>query len=47
MNHMNSNNVDSMMIMSNVDLSQKDSNARFKYLCNDKINIINIINLLT
>ncbi len=37
MNHMNSNNVDSMMIMSNVDLSQKDSNARFKYLCNDKM----------
>jgi len=44
---MNSNNVDSKMIASNVDSSQRDSDVRFKCSHNDEINIINIIDLLT
>ncbi len=44
---MNSSNADSMMTVSSIDLSQRDSDARLKYLCNDEINVNNIINLLT
>ena len=46
-NCMSSNNVDSMMIASSVDLLQRDSNVKFKCLHNDEIKVINIINLLT
>jgi len=46
-NCINSNNADSKMIASNVDLSQKDSDARFKRSRNDEMNIISIIDLLT
>ena len=44
---MNNNNADSKTIASNVDLSQRDSDARFKRSRNDEINIISIIDLLT
>jgi len=44
---MSSSNADSMMIASNVNSSQKDSNARSKCLCNDEMKVISIINLLT
>ncbi len=44
---MNSNNADSKTIASNVDSSQRNSDARFKRLRNDKMNIISIIDLLT
>ena len=47
MNCMNSNNVDLKMIASNVDSLQRDSDVRFKRSCNDKMNTISIINLLT
>ncbi len=46
-NCMNNNNADSKTIASNVDLSQRDSDARFKRSRNDEINIISIIDLLT
>jgi len=44
---MNRNNADLKMIASNVNLSQRDSDARFKDLRNDEMNIISIIDLLT
>ncbi len=46
-NCMSSSNADLMTIASNVDLSQKDSDARFKYLHNDEMKVISIIDLLT
>ncbi len=46
-NCINNNNADSKTIASNVDLSQRDSDARFKRSRNDEINIISIIDLLT
>ncbi len=46
-NCMSSSNVDSMIIASSVDSSQRDSDAKFKCLCNDEIKVISIINLLT
>ncbi len=46
-NCMKNNNADSKTIASNVDLSQRDSDARFKRSRNDEINIISIIDLLT
>jgi len=44
---MNSNNADLKTIASNVNLSQRDSDVRFKRLRNDEMNIISIIDLLT
>ncbi len=44
---MNSNNVDLKMIVSNVDSLQRDSNVKFKHSCNDEMNVISIIDLLT
>jgi len=44
---MNSSNADSMMIINSIDLSQKDSDTKSKYSCNDEMNIISILNLLT
>jgi len=41
-----SSNADSMMIASSVDLSQRDSDVKFKHLHNDKTKVISIINLL-
>ncbi len=46
MNCMNCNNADSKMIVSNVDSSQRNNNARLKSLCNDKKYVTNIIDLL-
>ncbi len=46
-NCMSSSNADLMTIASNVDLSQKDSDVRFKYLHNDEMKVISIIDLLT
>ncbi len=46
-NCMNSNNADSKMIASNVDLSQRDSDVRSKHSRNDEMNVISIIDLLT
>ncbi len=43
---MSSSNADSMMIASSVDLSQRDSDVKFKHLRNDKTKVISIINLL-
>ncbi len=45
-NCMNSSNADLKTFTSNVDLLQKDSDAKSKCLCNDKKNVVNIINLL-
>ncbi len=47
MNCMNNNNTDLKMIASNINLSQRDSNVKFKCLRNDEMNIISIIDLLT
>jgi len=44
---MSSSNADSMMIASNVDSLQRDSDARSKHSCNDEIKVISIIDLLT
>ncbi len=44
---MSSSNTDLMMIASNVNLLQRDSDARFKHLRNDETKVINIIDLLT
>jgi len=44
---MSSSNADSMMIASNVDSLQRDSDVKFKYLHNDKMKVISIIDLLT
>ncbi len=46
-NCINSNNADLKTIADNVNLSQRDSDVKFKYLHNDKMNVISIINLLT
>jgi len=46
MNCMNCSNADSKMIVSDVDLSQENRDARSKCLCNDEENIANIIDLL-
>ncbi len=46
-NCMSSSNANSMMIASNVDLSQRDSDARFKHSRNDETKVISIIDLLT
>ena len=46
-NCMSSSNADSMMIMSNVDSSQRDSDARSKHSRNDEMKVISIIDLLT
>ncbi len=46
-NCMSSSNADSMMIASNVDSLQRDSDARSKHSCNDEIKVISIIDLLT
>ncbi len=46
-NRMSSSNADSMTIASNVDSSQRDSDARSKRLYNDEMKIISIIDLLT
>jgi len=43
---MSSSNADSMMIASNVDLLQRNSDARLQRLCNDEEKIVDIINLL-
>jgi len=47
MNCMNSNNADLKIIASNVDSSQRDSDAKSKCLRNDEMNVISIIDLLT
>ena len=46
-NCISSSNADSMMIASSVNLSQRDSDARFKHSRNDEMKVISIINLLT
>jgi len=46
-NCMSSSNADSIMIASSVDLSQRDSDARFKCLRNNETKVISIIDLLT
>ncbi len=46
-NCMSSSNADSMMIASNIDSSQRDSDAKFKHSCNDEMKVISIIDLLT
>ncbi len=47
MNCMSSSNAHSMMIASNVDSLQRDSDVKFKHLHNDEMKVISIINLLT
>jgi len=47
MNCMNSSNADLKMIANVVDLLQRDSNVKLKYLCNDKKYVISIIDFLT
>ncbi len=46
MNCINCNNVDSKMIMSNVDSLQENRDARSKRSCNNEKNVVNIIDLL-
>ena len=46
-NRMNSNNADSKAVASNVDLSQRDSDAEPKRSRNDETNVISIIDLIT
>ncbi len=43
---MNCSNTDSEMIVSDVDLSRRNSNMRSKSLCNDEKYVVNIIDLL-
>jgi len=44
---MSSSNADSMMIASSVDLSQRDSDVKFKHSRNNETKVISIIDLLT
>jgi len=46
MNCTNCSNADSKMIASNVDLLQRNKDAKLKCLCNNEKNITNMIDLL-